>query len=281
MAQVYKLISPSGKCYIGLTSSTVQKRFRQHVTLYKKLNRKGVDYKGNSATPILFYAFDKYPPESWEKEILIETEDLEYAKQQEIEYIATYQTTNQDYGYNILLGGQTGWAGKNLSEGHKKKQSTARKLWYDSEEGKVWKEKLKKRWANTENNPSTLRIGQPGWKHTEESKAKISAGNKGKLLGTTRTFSEEHCKNISKSKIGVLKSEEFKQKVSNKLKGHKSYETQRKAVTEANSLNWLVTTPDGQQLSITNLRQFCKDNKLSQGNLTTYGHTKGFKASKV
>lgn len=281
MAIIYKFTSPSGKHYIGLTSSTMERRWRQHVTLYNKLSRKGVDYRGNSATPILFYAFDKYNPNLWERKILFETDNLEEAKSKEIEFIAEYKTTNPNYGYNVLVGGQTGWAGKNLSENHKEKQSKSRISWYDTEEGKLWKEQLSQRWSNTENNPSTLRIGQPGFAHTEESKAKISAANKGRNLGVSRDFTEEHCKNISKAKKGKKLSPEHKEKVVNALVGRKQPKSQKQKVADANSMDWLVTTPDGKEIKITNLRQFCKENNLSQGSLTTYGKSKGFKVQKL
>lgn len=276
---IYKFTSPSGKVYIGLTSSDIDKRWKQHVTLWKKLKRNNIEYRGASATSILFYAFDKYDPSLWEKEVLIETDDIQYAKEQEIKLIEWYQATNPDFGYNVLIGGQTGWAGKNLSKDHKEKQSNARKEWFKTQNGQAWKEELSKKWK--ENNP--IEDGHPfkGKHHTQEAKHKIGEKNKGRLLGITRDFSQEHCDNISKGKMGKPLSPEHREKIVAAMTGRKQPESQKKAVTEANSLQWLVTLPTGEQKEITNLRQFCKDNKLSQGSLTTYGHSKGYKVQKL
>lgn len=286
MTQVYKLTSPSGKHYIGLTSATLEERWKQHVTLWKKLNSKGIDYRGKQVTSILFYAFDKYHPDTWLKEIVFETTNLDEAKSKEIELIEQLNTTNSDFGYNVLVGGQTGWAGKNLSEEHKEKQAKTRSEWYKTEEGKIWKQQLSERWANTENNPSTLKIGQPGTKHSEETKTKISkikkeyyethdSPNKGKIL------SDDVKEKMSLAKKGKKLSPEHREKVVSALYGRKQTFNQKKIATETNSMNWEITTPDGEILIIRNLRQFCKDNKLSQGNLITYGHTKGYRVKKL
>ena len=286
MAIVYKFTSPSGKHYIGLTSSTMERRWRQHVTLYNKLSRKGVEYRGNSATPILFYAFDKYNPNLWERTILFETDNLEEAKAKEIEFIAEYKTTDQNYGYNVLVGGQTGWAGKNLSEDHKEAQSKSRISWYDTEEGKLWKEQLSQRWSNTENNPSTLKIGQPGFAHTEETKAKISVANKGRNLGVSRDFTEEHRKNISEAKKGIPLSPEHREKVIKAITGRKQPKSQKEKVAKALSKSYLITNPEGQTFEITNLNKFARDNNLHVGNLCSVAsgklkQYKGFKVQKL
>lgn len=58
-------------------------------------------------------------------------------------------------------------------------------------------------------------------------------------------------------------------------------DSQKRKVAEANAQTWHVTTPEGTTMTITNLRQFCLSHGLNQGNLSTYGHTKGYKATKV
>jgi hypothetical protein len=296
MATVYKFTSPSGKHYIGLTSSTMERRWRQHLTLWRKLSRKGVEYRGNSATPILFYAFDKYPPDQWIKEVVFQTSNLEEAKSKEIEFISLLDTTNRDFGYNVLVGGQTGWAGKNLSEDHKEKQSKSRISWYDTEEGKLWKEQLSQRWSNTENNPSTLRIGQPGFAHTEESKEKIRQAK----IGTKAT--EKTKKKLSDKKLSFYKSEkgqiliqkkkekrltqEEKDQISKSLMGHKQTDFQKESVAKALSKSYLITNPEGQTFQITNLNKYCRDNNLHVGNMCSVAsgklkQYKGFKVQKL
>ena len=69
-----------------------------------------------------------------------------------------------------------------------------------------------------------------GYKHTDEAIKKIKESRKNQVM----TVTEEKCKNIS-----IAKSRE-----------------------------WMVTTPQGIQIRIKNLFQFCKDEGLSAGNLS-------------
>src|SRR4051812_8514626 len=99
---IYKLISPSNKLYIGKTKyDSFNDRWRQHVTLWKKLT-KTKNYK--DAPTKLLYAFDKYPPREWTHEILLEGYyTIEELNQKEIEAIEQYDTIA--VGYNITKGG--------------------------------------------------------------------------------------------------------------------------------------------------------------------------------
>lgn len=44
---------------------------------------------------------------------------------------------------------------------------------------------------------------------------------------------------------------------------------------------WEVTTPTGEKLILDGISQFCKDNNISQGNLSTHGKSKGFFARRI
>jgi hypothetical protein len=82
------------------------------------------------------------------------------------------------------------------------------------------------------------------FKYSEESKLKMSLTKKGKI------FTKEHREKISLSQIGRKQTEQQKQKVSEKLQ-----------------LTWTVTEPNGKSYQITNLRKFCLENNLDQGNM--------------
>jgi hypothetical protein len=82
------------------------------------------------------------------------------------------------------------------------------------------------------------------FKYSEESKLKMSNAKKGKVL------SEEHRKKISLCQQGKKQPESQKQKVSEKL-----------------SKKYILTTPVGKTIEITNLRKYCKENGLDQGNM--------------
>jgi len=102
---IYRLISPSGKSYIGFTSRTFKVRFSEHVR-YWKLGRRGCHK--------LYDAFNKYPPELWTHEILFKSYNREEAEGREIEHIEGYASIK--HGYNIFPGGGLSRLGVKLTE---------------------------------------------------------------------------------------------------------------------------------------------------------------------
>ena len=99
---VYKLTSPSGKVYIGITSKTVQERWR---------NGKG--YKDNAH---ISFAIEKYGWENFKKEILFENLSSEEAFKTEILKIKEFRCTDPNFGYNKSSGGESGYSGVKCSE---------------------------------------------------------------------------------------------------------------------------------------------------------------------
>jgi group I intron endonuclease len=83
---------------------------------------------------------------------------------------------------------------------------------------------------------------------------------------------------ISASKTGKSMPEGWGERHAEKLRGRPRPQSQKDAARDANSKEWLVTHPCGKQEKLVNLRQFCKEHKLSQGNLCVYGKTKGYTA---
>jgi group I intron endonuclease len=82
---------------------------------------------------------------------------------------------------------------------------------------------------------SASKKGVPTHSQTPETRAKIGASNKGKLLGITMTKPDGFGKKISQARQGMVFSEEHRCKISERLKGHKycvgrviSPETRRK-----------------------------------------------------
>ena len=123
---------------------------------------------------------------------------------------------------------------------------------------------------------------------SEEVKQKISAANKeyykthhGVNLG--KSLSEVTRNRISESKKQnpFRHSPEVNKKAAEKRRGFKQSNYQKERAAEAKSATWEVITPTGEVLIITNLRQYCLEHKIHQGNLITYGHTKGYKARKI
>ena len=88
---VYKHTSPSGKVYIG-TTKNIKSRWRSN----------GKAYKGGTR---FFYAIQKYGWENFTHEILQEGLTREEASNLEKEMIAKYRSAEEEYGYNLTLGG--------------------------------------------------------------------------------------------------------------------------------------------------------------------------------
>ena len=147
------------------------------------------------------YALSSYDPSTWTTEVLAECDETN-VNDQERYFINHYDTLEN--GYNIAPGGQ-GWLGANFTEEHKQNLSESRKRYWETDDGKQWKEQLSKKFSSKDN-PVFIRINDgtyippmTGRKHTDEAKAKMSEMRKGKSQGP---MSEEVKKKISDAKKG-------------------------------------------------------------------------------
>lgn len=168
-------------------------------------------------------ALRKYKPEDWGWEILSENVPQEYLNELEVFLIWFHDCHNQ--GYNSTLGG--------------------------------------------DDNPMN------GKKHTEEAKQKMSKAHLG------QTLSEEHKRKLILSRVGTFQSEEAKLKISIANKGKTRSEVFKKQLSQSligNKRNlgktrneekkrllftYKVTRPDDTVEITKNLRNYCKENKLT------------------
>lgn len=184
---VYKLTAPNGKCYIGMTKQSVERRWNS-----------GHAYQHNEH---LQNAITKYGWDNFRKEVLFTSTSKTEAEKIERFLIAKYDSTNRLCGYNILPGG-------NVSDGHseetkRKISDSVKKLQTDevrerkSRDGKGRKlsdearEKLRQ--ANLGNQNAK------GCTRSPEVRAKMSAAQKGRYV------SPETCLRISKAKKGKVR----------------------------------------------------------------------------
>lgn len=101
---IYKYTFPNGKVYIGQTTTSVEKRWQEHVSNSKRLRSKMV----------CDAAINKYGKENIKIEVLEEVEVdekkptllVEKLNKLERKYISEYDSANIAKGYNILLGGE-------------------------------------------------------------------------------------------------------------------------------------------------------------------------------
>ena len=169
---VYKHTSPNGKVYIGITSRDPKVRWDY-----------GYGYKANEH---FYRAIQKHGWSNFEHEILYENLTKEEACKKEIELIAEYKSDNEQYGYNILKGGNLGRIGIPHSEETKKKISQSRMGANNPAYGK----------HHTEEWKQMMREKMTGRKFSEESIQRMRDAQKG------RTISEEHRKKLSKANLG-------------------------------------------------------------------------------
>lgn len=102
---IYKHILPNQKVYIGQTCD-VKRRWR------------ACNYVGNC---FFYNAIQKYGWENITHEILEDNLTLEEANEKEKYYIALYQSTNSQHGYNLRAGGEGGGVMENKTEKFKER----------------------------------------------------------------------------------------------------------------------------------------------------------------
>lgn len=121
---VYKHTSPTGKVYIGITSTELQHRWKG-----------GHGYVTNTH---FMRAIQKHGWDAFKHEVLAEGLTEQEAKQMEAEQIAKYDSTNPAKGYNVDPGGnkrspstigkmRAALTGRPLSSAHKARLSEVRK----------------------------------------------------------------------------------------------------------------------------------------------------------
>lgn len=95
MENIYKIYCytfPNGKKYIGQTKRTIEQRAGANGYCYHD-------------SPLVHNAIQKYGWDNIKKEILEDSLTLEEANDREMYYIKLYQTTDENFGYNISVGG--------------------------------------------------------------------------------------------------------------------------------------------------------------------------------
>lgn len=149
---IYKLVSPSGKIYIG-QAKNYEQRIKQHKTLSKKRRT------------LIERAIFKYGFENFQQEILHIQEDYnrDELNSKEKYFIKLYNTQNPLIGYNISEGGE-GRTGR-LSTATKQKMSLAKKGKTSNRKGTQTSEATRKQMSTSHRRP-----------HTEYQKQRIAEG---------------------------------------------------------------------------------------------------------
>ena len=161
----------NNKEYIGLTTRTLEHRWKQHI--YESNKKDSWEWN----TP-LGNAIKKYGEDSFQVFVLEECSSETELKQKEIQLIKERKSLSTENGYNLTLGGD-GRLGYKLSE------ETKRKIG-EGNIGKVMSNEAKEKMSVAAKKRSVGKLSpMDGKKHTDDALKKISESSKGRI------FSEE------------------------------------------------------------------------------------------
>jgi hypothetical protein len=142
---IYKIVFPNGKHYIGLTTTSLEQRTKEHKKSAK-----------NGDTKCIYNAIRKYGMVDTLELVEIDTADtIEELCEKEIGYIIEYNSyyMNGGYGYNMTLGGE-GTNGYVYTEEDRKKISKSQKKRFENpKEIQKNSERIKKYY---EDNPDAI-----------------------------------------------------------------------------------------------------------------------------
>ena len=178
----------NNKKYVGITKTSLTKRWGLNGKEYLRKNKDGT-YK----QPIFARAIEKYGWNNFYHDVFASNVNKEQACKLEIMLIQILRTYDSRYGYNIQLGGQLGNAGVVFSEESRQKMRDAKK-------DKTLTDEHKRHISES------CKGHKPGV-FTEESREALRQANLGK------TLPKETREKISKGLIGIVRSEETKQKI--------------------------------------------------------------------
>lgn len=201
---LYKHTSPSNKVYIGITSLKPQYRWNN-----------GNGYKEQ----VTFYnAIKKYSWDNFKHEILFENLTKEEAKLMEQMYIALYDATNRQRGYNRDLGGCVPTKDSRRKIGERMKY-----LWTDEKYRKGHIEKLKGVWdrpgyrqymsnvhkgqvPSKKHRDTAKEMCKKRWQQNEEYRNKMLNIHKGRKNSLeTKLKMSESAKKIAKENPDIIK----------------------------------------------------------------------------
>ena len=120
---IYRLTSPEGKCYVGLTTRTFSDRYHQHLHNW---------IHGPWSGSKLYEAFERYPPYLWKRDVLYRTANINAASFLEKVFIRYNRARSN--GYNTSDGGLSVTA----IEGIKQHRNTANDVKVKASQSPVW-----------------------------------------------------------------------------------------------------------------------------------------------
>jgi group I intron endonuclease len=274
---IYKITcTANGKIYVG-SATNLHKRWMQH-----KIDLRG-QYHANS---FLQHTFNKYGENAFMFEVLELVMPWSILDREQY-WLDKLKPYDHSIGFNIALKADAPMVGRKASDETRIKQSISRKGRKLSKEqiDKIAKaNRGQKRTPETCANISTSLKGRKmsdasrakmsasrmGLKHkpntyTPEVRAKMSASAKVKL------FTPEHRRNLGVAHVGLK---------------HTSESIKKMILNSPHSHDYIITTPEGEEIFVHGVNQFCKEHGLNRGHMNEVArgernHHKGFKVRRV
>jgi len=230
----------NGKMYVGLTGCKPEIRWKNG--------------KGYTNNKYFNNSINKYGWDGFEHEIIASGLTENEAKKFEILLIAKLETMNRSKGYNLTIGGE-GISGYKFSDEFKLKASLRMTL-----RNKIMGNPMSGRTG--ENHPMFGKLSHLfGKPRSEETKKKISEGQKGKII------SEEQKQILREFHTGLKATDEAKANMSKSQKGRKHSEETKKKMSA-----WQIKFSDEQVAEIRN--------KFSTGNYKQVDLAEEYKVSR-
>ena len=238
---IYKATNKvNGKMYIGQTAQSLNKRISKHIN----------DALNNRYNSYFHRAIRKYGKENFKWEIITECNSQEELNKAEVEMIEKYNTFES--GYNLTKGGEGQFGfkhsketkekmskrhkGKRFSEKHRMRLSESHRGEKHNNYGKHFSEETKKRMSEAQKGEKNSMYGKHHSERTKEAMSKMRKGEKHPMYG--KHHSEETRNKVSDAKKG-------------KYVGSKN----------PNAKNYIVTTPEGKEIFVHGLTEFCRNYK--------------------
>jgi group I intron endonuclease len=243
--------TPTGKIYIG-SSVNIRVRCSEHRTILRKGNHHSRHFQN---------AWNKYGEENFVFEVLqpCDKSDLITFEQWYLDTLCPFGKR----GFNIAKDAKAPTRGMEVSIETRKKLSESTKAFWSTPEGKAKK-----------------RASLLGRKMPEHLKQKLGE------ISRNRIVSDETKEKLRQNNIGKRATPETRAKMSASQKGKKMPPESIARTIAGLNKHYIVTTPEGEEIEVFGLAEFCRTHGLNRGNMLMVAsgkrtHNHGFKCRRV
>jgi group I intron endonuclease len=252
----------NNKVYIGQTTSTLKKRFGDHI---KNLRN------GTHGSPHLQNAWDKYGEDCWKIELLTECDSINHMNEMEIFFIKKYNSTDRTVGYNVRKGGDGG--GPHSEETKEKLRSITLSQW-ERDRDKL--NAIRKSQWTEEHRENMRQIMQEKWKDKKYVAKQMSTRRSEEVRGKLRVAAQKNRHKRSHEVKERWQDPEYKARVSQSIKNSNTEEVKKK---RADSIKKAFSDPEVKLRWLERMKEVRSDpeviDKMSKANSKYFGRVEG------